>query len=189
MEKLTKYMNILLLLVLVASCKSSFTADERAKLVTLKQQIEKKAFEFNASTVIPFNTQALNNVAGELLLRNGNSTARINVQGDHYTMKIANEEATFNLPFFGERRFNSNYNNDAGFNYKSAIKDVGIKINDKDRYITYKFTASNSTETLQVELQIYNMNTAKLNLNSSHRTFIKYDGYLAWVVNEDAKER
>lgn len=188
MKKLINYLAILLFLVLITSCKSSFTDDDRAKLTALKQQIEEKAFEFKATTIIPFNTQALNDVAGELLLRSGNSTARINVQGDHYRMKIVGEEVTFNLPFYGERRFNTSYNDDDGFNFKSAIKDLVVKINDKDRYVTYSFTASNSTETLQVELQIYNMNTAKLNLNSSHRTFMKYDGYITWQEHEAVQD-
>jgi hypothetical protein len=176
---------LLVLLLVFSSCKSSFTEEDRTKLVTLQNQIKEQSFEFKANAVIPFNTQALNSVANDLLIRTGSSTARIHVQGDNYTLKIGEKQAVFALPFYGERRFGGGYTNDTGFNFTAVIKDLTSTINEKKGYLSYEFTANNKTETLDIELQFYSPTAVKLSINSSHRTFMKYDGYIKWLEIEE----
>ncbi|MFT7084049.1 MAG: hypothetical protein ACJAT0_002546 [Nonlabens sp.] len=183
--KFITYFLLLVLLLVFSSCKSSFTEEDRTKLITLQNQIKEQSFEFKANAVIPFNTQALNSVANDLLIRTGNSTARIHVQGDNYTLKIGEKQAVFALPFYGERRIGGGYTNDTGFNFTAVIKDLTSTMNEKKGYISYEFRANNKTETLDIELQFYSPNTVKLSINSSHRTSMKYDGYIKWLEIEE----
>ena len=183
--KIITYSLVRVLLLVFSSCTSIFTEEDRAKLITLQNQITEQSFEFKAYVVIPFNTQALNGVANDILLRTGNSAARIHVRGDNYTLKIGDKQAVFALPFYGERRMGSGYTNDTGFNFTAAIKDLTSTMNEKKGYISYEFTANNKTETLDIELQLYSPNTVKLNIYSSHRTFIKYEGSIKWLEIEE----
>ncbi|WP_213523490.1 DUF4251 domain-containing protein [Nonlabens sp.] len=173
--------SVLVALLVLISCKTSFTADDRSQLENLQKKMSQQGFEFEADVVIPFNTQALNNVANDLLIRSGNSLSRIDVQGDDYSLKIVAQEGEFALPFYGERRISGGYAADAGFNFTADIKNIKSNINDKNGYISYQFTTKNDVETLDVELQIYQPNNVKLNINSSHRTFMKYEGRLKWL--------
>jgi hypothetical protein len=174
--KIITYSLLLVLLLVFTSYTTSFTEEDRAKLVTLQNQITEQSFKFKANAVIPFNTQALNGVANDILSHTGNSSARIHVRGDNNTLKIGEKRAVFALPFYGERRMGGGYTNDTGFNFTAAIKDLTSTINEKKGYISYEFTANNKTETLDIELQFYSPNTVKWNIASSHRTFIKYKG-------------
>jgi hypothetical protein len=172
----------IVLALLFTSCKSSFTEQDRDKLIVLQKQMNEETFEFQVTAVRPFNTQALNNVANDILIRSGNSAARINVQGDNYSMKIGEEQAVFSLPFYGERRVGGGYNtNDVGYKFTGDLKNLRSTINEKEKCIIYEFTTNNQVETLDVELRVFNPNSAQLNINSSHRTFIKYDGNIQWL--------
>ena len=144
----------LVFLLSFSSCKSSFTKEDRSKLVDLQEQMNQQGFEFEADAVLPFNTQALNNVANDLLLRSGNNAVRIDVQGDQYSLKIVGKEGRFSLPFYGERRMSGGYGTDTGFNFTADIINIKSSINEKKGYLSYEFTTRNDTETLDVELQI-----------------------------------
>jgi hypothetical protein len=183
--KTITYSLLLLGLLVLNSCKTAFTVDDRSKLVDLQQQMNQQGFEFEADVVIPFNTQALNNVANDLLIRSGNSVSRIDVQGDNYSLKIVEQEGEFALPFYGERRMSGGYAADTGFNFTADIKNIKSSINDKKGYLSYEFTTRNDVESLNVELQIYQPNNVRLNINSSHRTFMKYEGRLKWLEIEE----
>jgi hypothetical protein len=175
----------LVFLLSCSSCKTSFTEDDRSKLVGLQQQMSQQGFEFEADAVHPFNTQALNNVANDLLIRSGNNVSRIDVQGDQYSLKIVEQEGKFALPFYGERRMSGGYGTDTGFNFTADIKNIKSSINEKKGYLSYEFTTRNDAETLDIELQIYQPNNVRLHINSSHRTFIKYEGRLKWLEVEE----
>lgn len=175
----------LVFLLSFSSCKSSFTKEDRSKLVDLQEQMSQQGFEFEADAVLPFNTQALNNVANDLLIRSGNNAVRIDVQGDQYSLKIVDKEGEFALPFYGERRISGGYGTDTGYNFTADIKNIKSSINEKKGYLSYEFSTRNDAETLDVELQIYQPNNVRLHINSSHRTFIKYEGRLKWLEVEE----
>lgn len=183
--KTLRYSILILVLLAFNSCKTSFTEEDLSKLVNLQEQMNQQGFEFEADVVIPFNTQALNNVANDLLIRSGNNVARIDVQGDHYTLKIEKQEAEFVLPFYGERRVSGGYTNDTGYNFIGDIKNIKSRINEKKGYLSYEFTTRNDAETLDLELQIYQPNNVRLSINSSQRTFMKYEGRLKWLAVEE----
>ncbi|MFT4838740.1 MAG: hypothetical protein ACJAWA_000938 [Nonlabens sp.] len=184
MKTLT-YSFFLLVLLAIISCKTSFTENDLNKLIDLQKKMSQQGFEFEADVVIPFNTQALNNVANNLLIRSGNNIARIDVRGDHYTLKVSEQESEFTLPFYGERRISGGYGTDTGFNFIADIKSIKSSINEKKGYLSYEFTTRNDAEMLDVELQIYQPNNVRLNINSSHRTFMKYEGRLKWLEVEE----
>ena len=58
-------------------------------------------------------------------------------------------------------------------------------INEKKGYLYYEFNTRNDAEMMDVELQIYQPNNVRLNINSSHRTFMKYEGRLKWLEVEE----
>ena len=177
--KQVKYVMFIALALLLSSCKSSFTEADRLQLVQLYEQISSNEIHFKADAALPFNSQAVNNAINDILIRNGNSSSRINLIGDNYTLRIGEKTAQFYLPFYGERRVGGGYNNDNSYTFTSSLQNVTSSINQKKRYISYSFTAKNNTETLQVELKIYSQETAQLIINSSQRSYMKYDGHLS----------
>ncbi|AGC78262.1 uncharacterized protein DUF4251 [Nonlabens dokdonensis] len=178
MKKLITGLLVLISLSLI-SCKSSFTETKRMELTAIQKDLESKSFEFQADAAFPFQTQAFNNVANDLLLQTGNNANRINLQGNNYSVQVGEKKAQFNLPFYGERRLSGGYNGDnTGFDFTSAIEVSNNQIIAKNGYLSYKFKASNKTESVDVELMIYSLNSVNLSVNSSHRTFMKYEGTL-----------
>jgi hypothetical protein len=169
---------LMMLLVLMGACKSSFTAQDKAALVELEPQLQQRDFEFEARSVSPQNTQAVNNVVNGLLLRNGDNASRIDVNGDGYTMKITGDKVQMNLPFYGERRQGGGYNNDNGFNFTGDIKDWNITQEEGEKYVKVSFTTYDTTESMQVQLRVFSKEQAILHVTSSTRTFIKYTGNL-----------
>ena len=176
---------LLLIVVSTISCKSSFTDAKRQELLQLQKELDNKPFAFQAETALQFQTQALNNVANDLLLQSGNSTARINLRGDGYTIKIGEMLAKFSLPFYGERRLTGGYNGtNTGFDFESKMSDRNVVLEEDNGYLSYKFTTTNQTETIDVKIAIYSMKNVRVDVNSSHRTFMQYEGKLVWIVEE-----
>ncbi|WP_405377829.1 DUF4251 domain-containing protein [Nonlabens sp. Asnod3-A02] len=174
-----KYLILISILVLIlSSCKSSFTEADRTKLKDLQNELINNNLVFKADAALPFNSQAVNNAINDILIRNGNSASRISLSGDNYTLKIAGEKAVFNLPFYGERRTGGGYNDDNSFDFTGEIKNVSQSIVADSNYISYEFDVRNDTESLSVELKIFSRETAHLIINSSQRSYIKYDGHL-----------
>ncbi|MEP3968491.1 MAG: DUF4251 domain-containing protein, partial [Nonlabens sp.] len=101
-----------------------------------------------------------------------------NLSGDNYTLKIGEEMAVFNLPFYGERRTGGGYNDDNSFDFTGEIKNLSNSIVSDSNYISYQFDVRNDTESLNIELKIFSRETAHLIINSSHRSYMKYDGHL-----------
>ncbi len=186
MRKILIY-TVIIIVFTIVSCKSTFTEENRQELIAIQEDLMVDSFQFKANTALPFQTQALNNVANDLLLQTGNSTARINLQGNNYSVKIVEQEAQFNLPFYGERRLSGGYNADnAGYEFTGPLKSKSSKIDDKNGYLNYSFSTSNTIETIDVELHIYNVNNVRMSINSSHRTFMEYEGKIVFI--EEVKE-
>ena len=174
------YLIILSISILVlTSCKSSFTEADHTKLKSLQEEVLNDTFIFEADAALPFNSQAVNNAINNILIRNGNSASRINLSGDNYTLKIEEEMAVFYLPFYGERRVGGGYNDENSFDFTGEIKNVSQSIVPNSNYISYEFDVRNDTESLSIELKIFSRETAHLIINSSQRSYMKYDGHLS----------
>ncbi|WP_298953267.1 DUF4251 domain-containing protein [uncultured Nonlabens sp.] len=182
--KNTKSVVFIVLIMLLSSCKSSFTEVDRLQLIQLKEQISNQEIHFKATAAFPLNTQSVNHVINDFLMRNGNSAGRINLSGDNYTVQLVEDRAVFNLPFYGERRAGGGYNSDNSYNFTGKIKNSKIFIVEDSNYITYKFDVRNDTESINVVFKIFSIESAHLIINSLHRSSIKYDGHL---INEIVK--
>lgn len=81
------------------------------------------------------------------------------------------------LPFFGEQRMGEAYNNDKEIEYHGKIEELEVKLNEKSKDYYISFRVKNASETYEVGIQLFSDLSSQVMVQSSHRSFIKYDGY------------
>ncbi|APY07089.1 hypothetical protein BWZ20_01675 [Winogradskyella sp. J14-2] len=171
----------LFIVLVVLSCKSSKTENERSQdLSALETKIRSKNFKIDITTVLPFNTNATTQVLNNLTRYTGNTADRIFVNG--YFIDFKNDSIIGYLPFYGEQRLSSNrYNSDLGIEFSGMPQEFSLdKHKRKDAYVM-QFTINDNrdtTETYKVFITFFPSNTADVNIVSSHRNSINYRGQL-----------
>ncbi|GAB4164150.1 MAG: DUF4251 domain-containing protein [Winogradskyella sp.] len=171
----------LLILVIVASCKSRKTAAEQAEaLGQLEELIANKDFKIDINAAFPFNTNATRQVLNNLTRFNGNTASRINVNG--YDITFKNDSIMGYLPYYGEQQLSSGrYNTDLGIEFAGIPKDYELfKHKNKDALVM-KFTINDNRDTIEtykVFITFFPSKTADVNIVTSHRNGISYRGRL-----------
>ena len=150
----------ILLLAINFFCLVAFAQDEtgkeKEKAAALKTMIDQKRFTFNAEFTTPMK-------GGRRYLDPG------------YTLKVRPDTVISDLPYFG-RAYSAEYGTtDGGLKATSTNFEYTIKERKKGGWdITIK--TKDLKDQLQMMLTIFNNGTASLNVNSSNRQPISYDG-------------
>lgn len=143
-----------------------------------KELISKKRFSIDCTKAYPTPTLGLQSVANTGLLPPGNSVGLINISGNENQFKILGDSITVYLPFYGEQRM-------AGISYGRT--NNGIQFNgipdassfdgkDKKGNQILNFTFKNNGEQCQAKIKIFPSGHSDININSSHRTSMRYSG-------------
>lgn len=170
-----KSLVILLLSFIIASCGISrdATAEENERL---EQLLQDKYFEFDLRFARPLPTNSLTQLANAGLFRPGDNASQINLQGSSAVFKFEGDTVTANLPFFGERQFGGGYNSNTGIEFKGIPKDLKITKYDKKNHYQVNFNIREDSESYQVNLTIYPSLKGTININSSQRFPMRYEG-------------
>lgn len=170
-----KSLVILLLSFIIASCGISrdATAEENERL---EQLLQDKYFEFDLRFARPLPTNSLTQLANAGLFRPGDNASQINLQGSSAVFKFEGDTVTANLPFFGERQFGGGYNSNTGIEFKGIPKDLKITKDDKKNHYQVNFNIREDSESYQVNLTIYPSLKGTININSSQRFPMRYEG-------------
>ncbi|MBZ9779370.1 DUF4251 domain-containing protein [Psychroflexus sp. CAK8W] len=170
-----KSLVILLLSFIIASCGISrdATAEENERL---EQLLQDKYFEFDLRFARPLPTNSLTQLANAGLFRPGDNASQINLQGSSAVFKFEGDTVTANLPFFGERQFGGGYNSNTGIEFKGIPKDLKITKYDKKDHYQVNFNIREDSESYQVNLTIYPSLKGTININSSQRFPMRYEG-------------
>lgn len=141
---------------------------------TTARILEEKNYVFVATTAIPINNTDLNRVMGRM---NGMGSGTVNLTGSSYDLKVTTDSLVAYLPYFG-RAYSASYNND----------DNGVKFNSKNFTYTMSKRKKNTwsidmatkdvKDNIRMNLSVSDSGYATLNVYSSNKQSITYNGYL-----------
>lgn len=169
------------------SCGTSreVSAEDKSRL---DQIINNQFFKIEAQFARPLTTNALSQIANAGLLAPGDNATQINIQGNSSYLKFEGDTVSADLPYFGERQFGGGYDNDTGIKFEGIPKDLEIEnVEDKNLYII-DFDINQDTENYQITLRLYPNLKALININSSQRFPIRYDGTIKAINVPEEKE-
>ncbi|WP_248722929.1 DUF4251 domain-containing protein [Seonamhaeicola sp. ML3] len=118
-------------------------------------------------------------IANTGLLPAQSVTGDISLIGNSNHFKMIGDSVSVYLPYYGEWRFAAPYNSN-----NTAITFDGVPIisrktfNEKKKRYEYYLELKTDTELFQVNLTIFPNKEADIRLNSSHRAYIGYRGYI-----------
>jgi hypothetical protein len=183
------FFTLTIILLSIVSCGSSkvYTAQEKANLEKL---VTDQNFEIELQWARPLVTNSLNQLADAGLFRPGDNASQINLQGNQNIFKFENDTVSANLPYYGERQMGGGYNSDGGgIDFKTTPKELTLtKDDDKDYYLMeFNVRDKDSNENYDVSLTLYPSLSAIINIWSSQRNTIQYNGTLK-VITELKEE-
>jgi len=172
------------ILLSIVSCGSSnvYTAQEKASLEKL---VTDRNFEIELQWARPLVTNSLNQLADAGLFRPGDNASQINLQGNQNTFKFENDTVSANLPYYGERQMGGGYNSDGGgIDFETTPKELTLtKDDDKDYYLMeFNVRDKDSNENYDVSLTLYPSLNAIIDIWSSQRNTIQYNGTLKAIT-------
>ncbi|MEM7486407.1 MAG: DUF4251 domain-containing protein, partial [Bacteroidota bacterium] len=180
-----KYRPILLLFILVGCAsqqKNTVTAEEIEKLDKL---ISEKSFEIKARWAKPLVTNSLNRIANAGLLAWGSTSNQIDVSSSNSFVRILGDSVITDLPYFGEQQIPGKYNDShVGIQYEGIPEDFKITKNENDKYYEIDFVIKNDIETYDLNIKIYPNLSSYINVVSSHRTTVAYNGRIRFSQKE-----
>lgn len=100
---------------------------------------------------------------------------RVNISGDGSSLIFDNNSTIANLPFFGQSQ-NASYSGNGGIKFSNISTKLDIKYDDKKAKIIIKFKSENKSEYYIVFLTIQSNGNSSLNIASSVRSYMSYDG-------------
>ncbi len=157
-----------------ASSKSKPTTEQIQKLETL---VQGKLLKFEGEWAMPLTTNSLNQLANAGLLQPGNNASRISLIGNYNFLEVKGDSVSAQLPYYGERQMAGGYNQrNVGVEFNGLAKNFTVEKDTKTQGYQIDFTISKNTEVYDVSMKIFpNLNTY-VNINSSQRLTIGYDG-------------
>ena len=156
--------------------KAEKKAELEAKFEVTKTLLESKSFQFEANWANPLGNDAVRigqSLPGGAAVFQGN---RVSLTGNSNYVKITGDKANIALPFFGRVFFPSRINNNGGFNYNGNLDNYSVSVNEKKKTVTIKFKAKSDNDQLIFILRVNAGGGAILNVNSTNRQTIAYDG-------------
>jgi hypothetical protein len=160
-----------LFLLSLFNCKSTATLVE---IAALKKVVSKESFEIIANSANPI---AFVNVRGiENLLPIGSNQANINLTGNQNYFRVQKDSIDFDLPFYGERHSGGGYASNNGLKFKGKIKEQKITFNAKKNQYLLEYSLHKKREIFQVLVTLYANKTSRIDVSSSNRSAIVYNG-------------
>ncbi|WP_420601806.1 DUF4251 domain-containing protein [Flagellimonas sp.] len=186
MKTLSKIAAVILTISLLACASHSKNVATTAEIDALQKLTSEKSFEIIANWARPLATGSLNRVANAGLIPLGSTANRIDVTGNGSYLRVLGDSVAADLPYFGERQMGGGpYNsNEAGIKFEGIPRDFELIPNDKSKGYTMNFTITEGTETFQVSAKLFPSNSSSINIISSHRTAIGFEGKLKSYSNE-----
>jgi hypothetical protein len=107
---------------------------------------------------------------------------RINLTTNPNFLKIEGDQVTADMPYFGVAHTAIGMGSgEAGIKFEGNPKDYKVEFNDKKLKAIIKFDATNKSENFDVILSVYKSGSASLNITSSKRNSITYDGRITEI--------
>jgi hypothetical protein len=166
---------LLLLFPAVVFCQTKGEKKEREKIEQEKQYeatkilLDSGRFEFNADWATSF------------------QGARVNLVTNPNYLKIDQDKASVYLPYLGVAHTSDNaFSSTGGFVFEGHLENYRILSNEKKKVLTITFRCRAQSEILDFNLKVYANGNARLNVNSSTRTSVKYDGKITALASGES---
>lgn len=183
----TRTLSVMLFIALLSvgcGSTSSVVADSN-KIQFLAKTVEEAHYEITSNWAFPLMTQGLNSVANAGLFMPGSNASRIDLMGNANHLTVKGDSVSVSLPYFGERRMGGGYgNNDNGISFNGIPDRYSIEWNEKKNSYEVKIDVKQKTETLQFIITVFPSLKADINVNSTHRSSIRYSGDMRAISEE-----
>lgn len=181
-----KRIALLCLIGTLWSCGSA----ENAASTSLKNQVldnllEQKSFVIESEWAQPMSTSAMNSIATSGLFMPGNSGSNISLIGNPNYLKVEGDTISAYLPFFGERQMSGGYGDKSAIEFKGIPNNLKISKNSKNNSYTMLFNITENIEVYQVTITLFNNLNSNIQINSSHRNFMRYTGKVSKLPRGD----
>ncbi|MDT0539719.1 DUF4251 domain-containing protein [Croceitalea sp. P059] len=174
--------NLILLGIVIsfAACstakKTNYTDEE---IALMHKRVESKSIYIDAKWASPLATQSLNSIANAGMLPPGSSINRIDLYGTSSFLEINGDSVSAELPYYGERQIGGAYNsNNVGINFDGKAENMNMTYIPKRNAYVIEFSIANETEVFNINAVLFPNNNVAVNINSSQRLTIKYQGVL-----------
>ncbi|QOD61342.1 DUF4251 domain-containing protein [Polaribacter haliotis] len=166
---------ILSFLVIFMSCAGTKNTATPSEINDLKEIVNNKKIEVNFNWARP--TGGINNIRGiENLLPRGSNMSNIDLMGNPNFFRINGDSIHMDLPYYGQRQISGGYNSDSGVKFEGKPKEFSKTYNSKKNAYILKYSLNENTENYNVTLTLFSNKRSSLNINSTHRSTISYDG-------------
>lgn len=147
--------------IFIVSCASLNNGQKKIsaeqKALQIEDSIQAKSFEVDFNYVTPMSMPPHNLTS-------------------NYYLRIKGDSVQSELPYFGRAYYSNISNNDRSpLSFNSRITDIKTVKNKKNDY-TIIFKTKNDTEDMEYTLNIYPNGQAYLNVNSTYREAISFNG-------------
>ena len=161
---------------------------EEIQLENVRRLIASRSFKFLAETAYPMQTYDAMTVTNALLQNTGSYGGRISLIGNGDYLKLENDLAVAELPFFGEIRIGTTIDpQKGGIKFNNSPIDFEIIKNEKKKNLTVKFDIRSNSEVFEINIRVYPNKNAVLYISSINRTVIRYDGKISELLKEETQ--
>ena len=180
---------ILLITALVLGCgTSSKNLVMQKQVAELDSLIAKKNFVIQSDKALPLMTTSMNSVANSGLFPPGSMQNQVSLSRSSNYLKIIGDSVAADLPYFGERQMGGGYNgNNGGIVFKGIPKKYEVIKNDKRQGFDIRFAIRNASESFNVQVALFPNRTSSINVTSSQRTAIRYEGVVSSLEEDSSK--
>lgn len=178
-----RHIGIVLILLFAIGCSSTQMPIDPAKEKELKDMIMNKEFKLLMNTASPLNTMEINQFA--FMLPNGSTPNRILLTGGEDYFKMSGDSISADMAYFGTRQLGGEYNyKKGGIIFNGAYKSYKMKYDDKKKMYTLSYRINNKRESFNINVKIWPNWKCEVYINTSHRTAINYNGFVAKAKEE-----
>ena len=162
---------VLTLILIIISLNIS--AQSRSEKKAAKKQQQQEQYE-KLKTIVESGSYEY-----EALWANPMGSPRINLATNPNYLRYQKDSMDIFFPYFGVSQTVNTYNTrDIGINFSGSPQDYKVSYDDDKMRITIKFSGKSESENLDFTIVVYGESSAKLNVSSSGRQSISYDGRL-----------
>ena len=150
--------------------KEQKEALEIQKFEEIQKLIESKSYEYEADWA------------------NAQGGRRISLVTNSNYIRIKGDSIFAEMPYFGVvRGGGAGYNEGGGIKIKNKIEEFSIEINEKKKKILLKFSAKGNSDNYDFIVNVFNSGSGRVNVLSSYKSPIVYDGYFSEIKKEKEK--
>ncbi len=153
--------------IFLISCGTTQTITEESQMSEVKQWAMDKNFTIESEWAFPLR---------------GN---QINLIGNPNYLTVKQDTVSAFLPFFGQRQSGNIMNNEGGIKFEGAPEAYQMIYNQKKQSSVITFKISEKGEHYQVTLTLYDNKNSTININSSQRDLMRYEGTVSARAEEE----